>query len=544
VPRDAEQPQGTASLAALATAVPLANADLRSTAGSLGALDTQSPAAQEMDPQSIGAAASYAASIDAGSRSAVGGWIADTYYSGGSTVSVTHSINLSHVSNPPPQAVYQSQRYGPNFTYVIPKLTPNAQYSVLLQFVESFWNASGRRTFNVTINGSRVLSALDIFVSAGGANIALARAFSARADEAGKITIQFAATKDNASIAGIAIMSGSSTPGPTPTPDPAPTPPPSSGDSLPWVYSQLWSSSSPFRMTVAQQKSRGATTVSHTYMNTLWSQHIAGNGVAEGVAVYPARSGDPLLTTVCTKYGTRCNATNVRIHLSSYAKAQQASDGHLTVVDPNAPAGPVEVDCWQAAISGSRLVCSWGGAFPLGGSGLATGGSEGIHGGMAVSSVILVGQEIANGHIDHALGLNTRCLNNPSLFPADQSVGTDTSCDNSRNPPHYGNLVHLLWSSSQIAHSAYSAPCKAVLTALATYGAYLDGTGNNGLQLSVQNELSYTAIASAKSQDPWPRIYSEIAAAGDGIYGQGNNWYSCMNRLQSSDFELLELKQP
>jgi hypothetical protein len=100
--------------------------------------------------------------------------------------------------------------------------------------------------------------------------------------------------------------------------------------------------------------------------------------------------------------------------------------------------------------------------------------------------------------------------------------------------------MHLLWSSSQIQGSSYSAPCKVVLTALATYGAYLSDTGDEGLQIHVNNELSYTANPAAADQDPWPGIQSKINAAGDGF---SNRWYSCLQRLSSQDFELLEIAQ-
>jgi hypothetical protein len=472
-----------------------------------------------------------ALAIDAGGG-AVDNWVADTDYSGGSVVTVNNNIDTSHVSNPAPEAVYQSQRYGADLSYTIPQLIPKGSYSVRLEFAESFWTGPGDRLFNVTINGTQVLSNFDIFKAAGGENIAIAETFATNADASGNITIGFAATRNEATIAGIAILeSGNSTPSPSP----------SHGDVMPWVYSELWSSSSPFKTTVAAQKANGATVVPHQYMDSLWNQGIAGNGTAQGIPIYVASSTDPLLTAVCTLYGGNCNAKNVRIHVPTYATAQQSPDGHIVIIDENSPNGKIEIDCWQASISGGNFQCSWAGAYKLGTSGVSEDGSEGIHGGMAVSTVYISGQELVNGHIDHALGMATSCLNNATIYPADTSIGTDTSCDNTVNPPHYGNLVHLLWSATQIENSAYSAPCKVVLTALATYGAYLDDTGNNGLQVNVQNELSYTANPRTKSLDPWPGIQSVLNAGGDGTQ---ENWWSCFNRVQSSDFELIEMPQP
>jgi hypothetical protein len=158
--------------------------------------------------------------------SAAAPFVADTDFSGGSTASVTHSINTSGVSNPAPMAVYQSNRYG-NFTYTIPGLTANASYTVRLHFAEEYWTAAGSRVFNVSINGTRVLSNFDIFATAGAEYKAVVEQFGASASSSGSITIQFTTVKDNAQVNGIEVLgSGSSTPTPTPTPTNTPTPTP------------------------------------------------------------------------------------------------------------------------------------------------------------------------------------------------------------------------------------------------------------------------------------------------------------------------------
>ena len=112
---------------------------------------------------------SYA--INAGG-SAAGTFAADAYYSGGSTYSTTSSIDTSAVSNPAPQSVYQTERFG-NFTYTFPNLSPGAQYTVRLHEAEIYWTSSGQRLFNVAINGQQVLSNFDIYATAGAANKAV-----------------------------------------------------------------------------------------------------------------------------------------------------------------------------------------------------------------------------------------------------------------------------------------------------------------------------------------------------------------------------------
>jgi endoglucanase Acf2 len=132
-------------------------------------------------------------------------FVADVDFTGGTTANSTTAINTSGVTNPAPQAVYQSNRYG-NFSYAIPNLTPNAAYTVRLDFAELYWTAAGQRTFNVSINGQAVLTNFDIVAAAGAANKAVAKQFTATADGTGKITIQFTTVIDNAQVNGIEVL--------------------------------------------------------------------------------------------------------------------------------------------------------------------------------------------------------------------------------------------------------------------------------------------------------------------------------------------------
>jgi hypothetical protein len=98
-------------------------------------------------------------------------FIADEDVTGGGTDTSANTISTAGVANAAPAAVYQSERAGV-FTYTIPGLAAGTQYSVLLHFAEFYWTASGKRLFNVAINGTTVLSNFDIYATAG-ANQAL-----------------------------------------------------------------------------------------------------------------------------------------------------------------------------------------------------------------------------------------------------------------------------------------------------------------------------------------------------------------------------------
>jgi hypothetical protein len=123
---------------------------------------------------------------------AAGSFAPDTDYTMnfGGTYSVAASVDTSGVTNPAPQAVYQTERWG-NFTYTIPHLAPNRLYHVRLHFAEIFWNAPGQRQFNVDINGEQVLTSFDVFSAAGGSDKAVVEDFLAQSDARGEIVIQY-----------------------------------------------------------------------------------------------------------------------------------------------------------------------------------------------------------------------------------------------------------------------------------------------------------------------------------------------------------------
>jgi hypothetical protein len=162
-----------------------------------------------------------AISIACGSSSAVGSFQADEYYSGGSTYNNSNTVDVSLITdNPPPAALFNNERYG-GMSYTIPGFTAGGTYAVTLYFAETYLTSSGSRLFNVSINGTAMLSSFDIYAAAGGQNRAVDRAFTTTADSGGQIVIQFTSVTENPKINGISIQAGTApTPGPTATPGP------------------------------------------------------------------------------------------------------------------------------------------------------------------------------------------------------------------------------------------------------------------------------------------------------------------------------------
>jgi beta-galactosidase len=135
-------------------------------------------------------------------------FVADEDYVGGGLNSpVTAAINLTQPgANAAPMGVYQHGRAGVT-TYTIPGLKAGSQYTVLLHFAETYFDAAGMRVFNVAINGAAVLSNLDIFAEVGKA-AALMKSFTAKANSKGQIVIAFTTgTANQPVVMGIEVRS-------------------------------------------------------------------------------------------------------------------------------------------------------------------------------------------------------------------------------------------------------------------------------------------------------------------------------------------------
>ncbi len=141
--------------------------------------------------------------IDAGGP-AVSTFLVDQDFNGGAVINHANTIDVGGVTNPAPAAVYQTARVG-NFTYTIPGFAVGSNQTVRLHFAETFFNASGSRTFNVSINGVQVLTNFDIFAAAGAQNKAVIEQFNEPANSRGQYVIQFISVGNQSLLSGIEI---------------------------------------------------------------------------------------------------------------------------------------------------------------------------------------------------------------------------------------------------------------------------------------------------------------------------------------------------
>jgi beta-galactosidase len=112
------------------------------------------------------------------------------------------TITTPNMNAPGPVAVYRWERYSTtsSWYYALGGLRAGATYLLRLHEGETYFgaastctsnNCSGIRVFNVTINGTQVLTSFDPFAAAGGPNMVVGRVFSATANGAGVIYVGF-----------------------------------------------------------------------------------------------------------------------------------------------------------------------------------------------------------------------------------------------------------------------------------------------------------------------------------------------------------------
>jgi len=255
---------------------------------------------------------------------ASGDYVADEDFNGGAASGTGSTINIAGVTNPAPQSVYQHQRVGNNFSYTLPGLTAGASYTVRLHFAEFYWTKAGQRVFNVSINGTQVLSNFDIVATAGGQDIAVVEPFTATANAQGQIVLQFTTVTDNAEINGIEVIA----------------PPPGAPGSV------------------------TATAVSTSQINLSWAASAAPGVVYDvfrsTTAGFTPSSANLIATATGTSYsdtGLANNTTYYYVVEASNATGTSAPAAQTSAVTQAIPSAPTNLTATSA--SSSEIDLSW-----------------------------------------------------------------------------------------------------------------------------------------------------------------------------------------
>lgn len=147
---------------------------------------------------------SQAISINCGGPKS-GGAYSDIGYEGGRISNwYWGKIDLQNVQNKNSVFVFKTGREG-NFSYYVTKLNSSKYYHLKLHFVEGEFSQSGKRTFDVEINGVKKLANFDILEKAKGKNIAHTESFYLKPNEKGAIELKFISVIGTARLSGFEV---------------------------------------------------------------------------------------------------------------------------------------------------------------------------------------------------------------------------------------------------------------------------------------------------------------------------------------------------
>src|SRR5215218_10053701 len=126
-------------------------------------------------------------------------WVADgsAWSEGGSKFSISRAV----AGAAEPQ-VYSTERRGAR-SYTVPGHAAGT-YRVVLHFAETQYTAAGKRVFDVTAEGSTLLSRLDVFARVGGYR-ALTTSFDVPVMD-GVLNLEFVARVDRSTVSGVEVV--------------------------------------------------------------------------------------------------------------------------------------------------------------------------------------------------------------------------------------------------------------------------------------------------------------------------------------------------
>ncbi|HZQ45076.1 MAG TPA: malectin domain-containing carbohydrate-binding protein [Acidobacteriaceae bacterium] len=124
-------------------------------------------------------------------------WSSDNFYIGGQLFD--SGAGVSETQDPD---LFSVARFG-NFSYAIP--VPPGSYALTLYFAETWFHDPGRRVFDVTCNGSTLISGLDIVKQAGFGRVYKKTFHGLQPNGQGKLLISFSPSIDYASIRALEV---------------------------------------------------------------------------------------------------------------------------------------------------------------------------------------------------------------------------------------------------------------------------------------------------------------------------------------------------
>ncbi|MHB1837487.1 MAG: hypothetical protein ACYCXW_21290 [Solirubrobacteraceae bacterium] len=225
---------------------------------------------------------------------------------------------------------------------------------------------------------------------------------------------------------------------------------------------------------------------------------------------YYSQPSDPVYTVHCTASWGRCPIEGMTVRIPSAAQPAAGADGQMAVVDQQ---DGWEYDFWQVQskpAGGGQITMAWGGRTALGGNGLGSGATAS---GFGLQAGIIRAQELAAGEINHALFMVVKCTGGYE-WPA---TGAGAACPSGANPPLTGMRFQLDYTDAQIDAMAVPAWKKAILLALANYGAFVGDTGGTGVNFQFESGSTYTTFG-------YPDAMVTFAQGAPGVIASGGRY--------------------
>jgi hypothetical protein len=225
--------------------------------------------------------------------------------------------------------------------------------------------------------------------------------------------------------------------------------------------------------------------------------YVGGSNVTNdadwGIPIFHADTPTRRYTVGCTKYW--CDVSVPPFPIPGWARPSSGGDAHMVVLDDGSNG---ELDTWLAEHVGSTWRAGVRTVIRSDGSGVQC--APGAHcgrpnaAGFALAAGIVRPEEIAQGHIDHALMITTPYTR--SGYVACPAIGTDGSHADPNALPMGAHLQ--LDPAVNVDGLSIPAWEKAIAHALQDYGAYVVDTGGS---MSIRAESSV-----GRGYDAWAKV--------------------------------------
>jgi hypothetical protein len=254
--------------------------------------------------------------------------------------------------------------------------------------------------------------------------------------------------------------------------------------------------SSPFnqRLPASPRVAPGSTAMVRRILGFGGPQHLvigtAGTSDDFGHPAYFARATDPVYTLSCRGRFGPCPLDGQQVHIPAKARPAAGSDGHLATVDQTTG---LEYDLFEASVPRNGVVTfTFGGSTRIRGDGLGAGATASGFG-LLAGSIRAV--ELERGVIPHALFMTVFCDDGTFVPPA---VKSGRPCSEigqpNTNAPPMGTRLQLNLSPRAIAALPVPFWTRAILRAMARYGAFVGDTGGASWGLQLESGATYRSF--------------------------------------------------